>query len=156
MGNAAPMFAATLLCGYASTIVLDAIGLRRRGLLAHAWVLILTPLYWLLLSLAAWRALLQLWRDPQRWEKTEHGLAKTSRVSGTRISISNRSPAIRTGYSPLAPAAIMARSRGPMLEFARDDQALFPVLRRKRRKRSSDAAPILSTRPFDSHQGGLS
>jgi hypothetical protein len=162
MGNAVPMFAATLLCGYVSTIVLDAIGLRRRGLLAHAWVLILTPLYWFLLSLAAWRALFQLWRDPQRWEKTEHGLAKTSRVAGTRISRSNRSPAVRTGpshlapFAPLAPAAIMETSRGPMLEFARDDQALFPVLWRKRHKRSSDAAPILSTRPFDSHRGGLS
>jgi len=31
------------------------------------------------LSLAAWRALVQLIRDPYRWEKTEHGLAKSSR-----------------------------------------------------------------------------
>jgi hypothetical protein len=43
-------------------------------------VLALTPLYWFLLSLAAWRALIQLIRDPQRWEKTEHGLARTSRL----------------------------------------------------------------------------
>src|SRR4051794_9968425 len=34
-----------------------------------------------LLSLAAWRALYQLARDPYRWEKTEHGLAKTSRMA---------------------------------------------------------------------------
>jgi hypothetical protein len=34
-----------------------------------------------LLSLAAWRALFQLVHDPQRWEKTEHGLAKTSRLA---------------------------------------------------------------------------
>jgi len=79
--HAAPVFAATLLGGYASTIAIDLIGLRRRGLLAHAWVLVLTPLYWFLLSLAAWRALCQLVYDPQRWEKTEHGLAKTSRLS---------------------------------------------------------------------------
>jgi hypothetical protein len=32
-----------------------------------------------LLSLAAWRAHIQLICDPQRWEKTEHGLARTSR-----------------------------------------------------------------------------
>ncbi len=32
-------------------IVPDAVGQRRRGLLAHAWVLALTPVYWLLLSL---------------------------------------------------------------------------------------------------------
>lgn len=76
-----PIFAATFLCGYASTIPLDLIGLQRRKLLRHGWVLALTPFYWLLLSLAAWRALVQIVHDPQRWEKTEHGLAKTSRLS---------------------------------------------------------------------------
>jgi hypothetical protein len=60
--------------------VLDFVGLRRRGLLAQSWVLVLTPLHWLLLSLAAWRAVFQLMYDPQRWEKTEHGLARTSRL----------------------------------------------------------------------------
>ncbi len=78
---AAPVFAATLVAGYVSTVAIDLIGLRRRGLLAHGWALLLTPLYWLLLSLAAWRALYQLLSDPQRWEKTEHGLARTSRLS---------------------------------------------------------------------------
>jgi hypothetical protein len=33
---AAPVFVATLFCGYASTITLDVVGLRRRRLLAHA------------------------------------------------------------------------------------------------------------------------
>jgi hypothetical protein len=79
--NAAPMFAATLLGGYLSTVALDLIGLKRRRLLAHGWVLVLTPLHWFLLSLAAWRALFQLLYAPQRWEKTEHGLARTSRLS---------------------------------------------------------------------------
>jgi glycosyltransferase XagB len=78
---AAPVFTAAFLAGYVSTIALDIIGLRRRGLLAHAWALVLTPLYWLLLSLAAWRALFHLLYDPQRWEKTEHGLARSSRLS---------------------------------------------------------------------------
>jgi glycosyltransferase XagB len=78
--NSWPIFATTFLCGYASTIPLDLIGLKRRRLLGHGWVLVLTPLYWFLLSLAAWRALIQLICDPQRWEKTEHGLARTSRL----------------------------------------------------------------------------
>jgi hypothetical protein len=69
MENAAPIFVTSLLSGCASTIVLDLIGLRRRGLLGSAWVLVLTPLHWLLLSLAAWRALFQLIYDPQRWER---------------------------------------------------------------------------------------
>jgi hypothetical protein len=79
--HAAPVFFATLLTGYVSTIVVDVIGLRRRRLLRHAWVLVLTPIYWLLLSLAAWRAVYQLLADPQRWEKTEHGLAESSRLA---------------------------------------------------------------------------
>jgi hypothetical protein len=79
--ESAPVFAATLLCGYISTIALDLIGLKRRRLLAHAWVLALTPLYWFLLSFAAWRGLFQLFYAPQRWEKTAHGLARTSRLS---------------------------------------------------------------------------
>jgi hypothetical protein len=44
-----------------------------------AWILLLTPLHWLLLSWAAWRALYQLLVSPYEWEKTEHGLARHSR-----------------------------------------------------------------------------
>lgn len=32
------------------------------------------PVYWVLHSFAAWRALFQMVRDPHRWEKTPHGL----------------------------------------------------------------------------------
>jgi cellulose synthase/poly-beta-1,6-N-acetylglucosamine synthase-like glycosyltransferase len=73
--------AATLLSGYIISAALGLIGLARRRLLSCAWALLLLPVYWLLLSLAAWRALFQLLRDPYRWEKTEHGLARTSRLA---------------------------------------------------------------------------
>jgi cellulose synthase/poly-beta-1,6-N-acetylglucosamine synthase-like glycosyltransferase len=73
-------FGAALAGGYLTSIALGAAGLLRRGLVAHCWVLLLVPLHWLLLSLAAWRALYQLIREPYRWEKTEHGLARTSRI----------------------------------------------------------------------------
>lgn len=33
------------------------------------------PLYWLLLSMAGWRAAGQLLQNPHKWEKTRHGLA---------------------------------------------------------------------------------
>ena len=74
----------TLAAGYLISVALGLIGLARRRLLSCAWVLLLIPIYWLLLSLAAWRALFQLLRDPYRWEKTEHGLARTSRLSVQR------------------------------------------------------------------------
>jgi cellulose synthase/poly-beta-1,6-N-acetylglucosamine synthase-like glycosyltransferase len=73
--------AVTLVSGYLISAALGLIGLARRRLLGCAWVLLLMPVYWLLLSLAAWRALFQLLRDPYRWEKTEHGLARTSRLA---------------------------------------------------------------------------
>jgi cellulose synthase/poly-beta-1,6-N-acetylglucosamine synthase-like glycosyltransferase len=77
---AAAVFAAAVIGGYATSVVIGTAGLFRRGLSTHAWVLLLVPVHWLLLSLAAWRALYQLIRDPYLWEKTEHGLARTSRA----------------------------------------------------------------------------
>jgi cellulose synthase/poly-beta-1,6-N-acetylglucosamine synthase-like glycosyltransferase len=77
---AAALFGAAIVSGYVTSVVIGAAGLFRRGLAAHAWVLLLVPVHWLLLSFAAWRALYQLIRDPYRWEKTEHGLARTSRA----------------------------------------------------------------------------
>ena len=38
-----------------------------------------TPAHWLLLSLAAWCAALELITRPYFWKKTEHGLDKASR-----------------------------------------------------------------------------
>jgi cellulose synthase/poly-beta-1,6-N-acetylglucosamine synthase-like glycosyltransferase len=73
------LYGIALVAGYLTSIILGLRGLKRRGLLRVAWWLMAVPLHWLLLSLAAWRALYQLLRDPQRWEKTEHGLARSSR-----------------------------------------------------------------------------
>lgn len=64
---------------YLTSAFLGWLGLSRRGLLSTSWALILTPAHWLLLSLAAWRAVYQLVVAPYAWEKTAHGLAKSSR-----------------------------------------------------------------------------
>lgn len=73
------IYGIALGAGYLTSIVLGLLGLKRRSLLRVAGWLAAVPLHWLLLSLAAWRALFQLLREPQRWEKTEHGLARSSR-----------------------------------------------------------------------------
>jgi hypothetical protein len=73
------IYGATAVAGYLMSGFLGWVGLMRRGLAANAWVLLLTPVHWLLLSLAAWRALHQLIAAPYAWEKTEHGLARNSR-----------------------------------------------------------------------------
>jgi cellulose synthase/poly-beta-1,6-N-acetylglucosamine synthase-like glycosyltransferase len=117
LDNAIPIFVAGLLSGYTSTILLDVIGLRRRGLLKQAWVLLLTPLHWFLLSLAAWRALFQLLYDPQRWEKTEHGLARTSRAAGLHPT----APVHREDRLPPRP------KRRPVPEHARPRTQIGPA-----------------------------
>jgi hypothetical protein len=68
-----------LVGGLGANAISNLNGLARRGLTAHAWVIALAPWHWILLSAAAWRSVWQLCRDPYRWEKTEHGLARTSR-----------------------------------------------------------------------------
>jgi len=73
------LYGLNLTSGYVSSAVLGWIGLSRRRLTGTAWILLLTPLHWLLLSCAAWRALCQLLMSPYAWEKTEHGLARRSR-----------------------------------------------------------------------------
>jgi hypothetical protein len=80
----------TLILGYMVSIALALVGLWRRQLLSCSWALLLIPIYWLMLSLAACRAVIQLIRDPYRWEKTEHGLARTSRLASK--SARNSSP----------------------------------------------------------------
>jgi cellulose synthase/poly-beta-1,6-N-acetylglucosamine synthase-like glycosyltransferase len=78
------LFGTSVVVGYLTSVLLGAIGLMRRRLIGAAWALPLIPVHWLLLSAAAWRALYQLIADPYRWEKTDHGLARTSRLARRR------------------------------------------------------------------------
>ena len=75
------IYVSTAILGYLVSAGLGWIGLARRGLSANAWVLLLTPVHWLLMSAAAWRALYQLIVAPYAWEKTAHGFAKHSRLN---------------------------------------------------------------------------
>ncbi len=66
--------------GGASIFVPACVALHRRRLWRLLpWVPLL-PLYYVLVSLAAWRALWELAVAPFRWNKTSHGLARTSRA----------------------------------------------------------------------------
>ena len=56
----------------AVNLLLGVIAALRRGHLALAVHVVFLPFYWLAVSLAAYRALFQLMRDPFRWEKTPH------------------------------------------------------------------------------------
>ena len=67
------------LSGFAVMTVPALVALRRRRLWRLAPLVPLLPLYYVLVSVAAWRAVWELARDPFRWNKTEHGAARTSR-----------------------------------------------------------------------------
>lgn len=70
----------TLSGGYLASALLALVGLWRLGQLSSAWIVITIPIYWLLLSAAAWRAVWKLLSAPYQWEKTEHGLAARLRT----------------------------------------------------------------------------
>jgi cellulose synthase/poly-beta-1,6-N-acetylglucosamine synthase-like glycosyltransferase len=66
------MGAFNLSAAYLSSIAAAVIAVRRRGRARLAFGAPFMPLYWLLISLAAYRALLQLAIAPYLWEKTHH------------------------------------------------------------------------------------
>lgn len=68
-----------LISGYGLAIVLTRRGLRRRSVRGVAVTLATMPVYWLLMSAAAWMAVWQFIMAPFHWNKTEHGLSKLQR-----------------------------------------------------------------------------
>ncbi|HUY59065.1 MAG TPA: glycosyltransferase [Solirubrobacteraceae bacterium] len=53
-------------------------GLMERGYFELIKYALLTPVYWGLMSIGAWKGLIQLFTNPFYWEKTEHGLDSTA------------------------------------------------------------------------------
>ena len=64
-----------LSVGYLASMALGLLALRRRGYARLLAQIPLMPIYWLLISAAAYRALWQFATARFEWEKTEHGLA---------------------------------------------------------------------------------
>ncbi|MET0481819.1 MAG: glycosyltransferase [Aestuariivirgaceae bacterium] len=80
---------AVLLLGYGVGLAAGLKGIKTRNLHGLRWSLLAMPLYWLLISAAAWLALWQLLRTPHRWNKTRHGL---SRVGDRYATARDESP----------------------------------------------------------------
>lgn len=64
-----------LVAGNLGYIGLSAIAPLKRGLWRLAPFAVFVPVYWWMMSFAAWRALYQLLTRPSYWEKTDHGLS---------------------------------------------------------------------------------
>jgi len=58
--------------GYATGVALGCVAVTGRARHGLAKWALLMPVYWLLISLAAYRALLQVASTPYSWEKTQH------------------------------------------------------------------------------------
>ena len=65
---------ASFIAGNLGMIALNALAVLRRRMYRLLPFAVLAPFYWVLHSIAAWRALEQLIRRPFMWEKTPHGL----------------------------------------------------------------------------------
>ncbi|MBX9931635.1 MAG: glycosyltransferase [Methylobacterium sp.] len=68
-----------LLSGLLAMLLPATLGAMRRGWWDLLPFVPLLPAYFLLMSLAAWLGLIELVTAPDRWNKTEHGLSRTSR-----------------------------------------------------------------------------
>ena len=65
-----------LLFGNFAFTYLNAAGAYRRGYYDLVKYSLFSPLYWALMSAAAWKGFAQLLYRPSYWEKTVHGLAR--------------------------------------------------------------------------------
>jgi cellulose synthase/poly-beta-1,6-N-acetylglucosamine synthase-like glycosyltransferase len=91
-----------ILGGYIAFLLIGWRTLSLRENVGFPKVVLFTPVYWVLLSFAAWRALWQLYRRPHHWEKTPH--APTLAPSRLQTRLTRRAP-VRTGR----PAAVSRR-----------------------------------------------
>ena len=105
-------FVGNVVIVYLSVLTLRAV--RRPELLLAA---LLSPLYWVLMAIAALRAMVQLVTDPSHWEKTQHGLtlspdeaavadAHPGALQGAPHVVDLRDAAGDPSTSPIAPPAI--------------------------------------------------
>lgn len=69
-----------LLVGNFVFAYLNAVGSAKDGHWSLVPYALMTPLYWTMMSLASWKALLQLVTRPWHWEKTRHGLTDWTSV----------------------------------------------------------------------------
>jgi glycosyltransferase XagB len=72
---------ALLLAGYVSAIGACEKGLRRIRIFGWTSVLLTIPVYWMLVSVAAWLAIWDFIIAPFHWHKTRHGLSRVIRAT---------------------------------------------------------------------------
>lgn len=89
------MFGLALVVGYGSAILLNCVGLKRRNRPDLMLASLALPVYWLLASWAALRAMRELIQQPYAWSKTPHRAVQ--RLWGRSIGEPGRVEAARFG-----------------------------------------------------------
>ena len=74
----------SLGAGYLASMAVGFLAVKRRGARQLFKQVPLMPLYWLLISGAAYRAIWQFMTDRFAWEKTEHGVSRQTATEGRR------------------------------------------------------------------------
>lgn len=64
------------IAGSLCVIILNTLGVLRRKKYKMLLFTLTSPIYWLFMSIASYRAIYQLVFKPSHWEKTEHGISK--------------------------------------------------------------------------------
>ena len=95
--GAAALNLLVLVAGYALSVLLTWKALTRRGIGQRGLTLLSLPVYWLLMSGAAWLALWQFFSAPFHWNKTEHGLSRQRRGGPARVEPVRLRPRRGTG-----------------------------------------------------------
>ena len=68
-----------LVIGTAFFIITQVIATVKERVYSLIPFALLVPIYWALMSIAAWKGALQLLTKPFYWEKTQHGISKSDR-----------------------------------------------------------------------------
>lgn len=65
-----------LVVGNASFVITQVVAAVKEWKYSLVPFALLVPIYWALISIAAWKGATQLLTNPFYWEKTEHGISK--------------------------------------------------------------------------------
>ncbi|MBA3446750.1 MAG: hypothetical protein H0T56_03920 [Pseudaminobacter sp.] len=87
--------AANIACGYLSFILLGWQTLKKPERQGFWKIVLFTPVYWVMMSIAAWRAVWQLWLRPHHWEKTPHQKSTNHRADVVSALNPREIPALR-------------------------------------------------------------
>lgn len=87
-----------LVSGYAISILAGMAAVSTRGLKPLVAEALMMPAYWLLISLGAYKAILELLIRPFHWEKTHHGISRLTGFQLARVNAATAGSTQRAGH----------------------------------------------------------